>query len=381
MRALVLEHGMSRAAVAAVRALRRGGWTIGVGAPSMRPLSGASRAVSRCHWVPTPVEGIEQFVAALAVAIAEGGYELVFGADDAEVLALAALRDRIGAIVPYAPYESVLKAVDKLELAGAADAAGVASPWTAAADEAALAAVAGPVVVKSRLHAMLAGGGLARHEASIEPDAAAAARRAREIRAGGGEPVLQELVEGCLMALVCLVGRDGELLSVVQQEADLTWPSRTGVTVRGRTVAAEPELVESVGRLLRELGWFGLAELQFIRPADGRPRLIDLNGRFYGSLALAVGAGPNLPAAWAALATGRELPELPEPTVGVRYHWIEGDLRRASHERRGGLVRDLAGCLGYSRGAVHSIWSLRDLGPGLRTVRVLGGRGLRKAQK
>ena len=51
--------------------------------------------------------------------------------------------------------------------------------------------------------------------------------------------------------------------------------------------------------------------------------------------------------------------------AGVRYCWWEGDLRRALRERRGGLIRDLAGSLHAGVGAVHSVGRWRDPGPAL----------------
>jgi len=141
-------------------------------------------------------------------------------------------------------------------------------------------------------------------------------------------------------------------------------------------VPVDPEFAGRAAALLAALGWFGLAELQFVVPADGIPRLIDLNGRFYGSLALAVAAGANLPATWAALATGRangpvEAVEPVTAVAGVRYCWWEGDLRRALRERRGGMARDLAGTLYAGVGAVHSITRLGDPVPALTQARRL----------
>lgn len=373
-----MEHGLSRAALAAARALAAGGWEVGIGAPRLDTLASASKAARRAHWVPTPQQDPARFAAGIRDAVDEAGYEVVFAADDAELMALSALRVGIPAIVPYADHEIVLRALDKIELTRAAEAVGLRCPRTAVADADALAAVSGPTVVKGRLHAGVGPGAGARQDATIARDAASATRRAAEIEASGGEAILQEVIEGNLMALSCLAGPGGELLAAVQQESSLTWPPRSGVTVRGRTVALEPALVEGARRLMSELGWLGIAELQFVRPPEGEPRLIDLNGRFYGSLGLAVASGPNLPAAWAALATQRPVPELPAPRAGVRYQWLEGDLRRAARERRGGLARDVAGCARYAIGATHSIAHVRDPGPALRLVRLLGARGVRR---
>ena len=66
----------------------------------------------------------------------------------------------------------------------------------------------------------------------------------------------------------------------------------------GETVPIDEELAAKVSRLLDEVGRFGLAQLQFLVPANGRP-VICFNGRFYGSMALGAAAGLDFPAIWA----------------------------------------------------------------------------------
>jgi predicted ATP-grasp superfamily ATP-dependent carboligase len=368
MKALIVEHGMSRAALAAARGLAAAGWTVGVASPRERSLAAASRSVSHEHWVPDTSDP-NGFVEGVRDIVVDHGYEVVFGADDAEVMLLCQHAGEIPAAVPYPDPESVALALDKVELGRLAEQAGIATPATADSPD----GLALPMIVKGRMHAE---GGASRQDASIERQMERVEARAEEIRESGGRPIFQELVTGSLVALVCLVGGDAEVLAAVQQQAELTVPAAAGVTVRGRTTAVNQALLRRVSELLRGLGWRGLAELQFIQPADGgEPRLIDLNGRFYGSLSLSMAAGVNMPAAWAALATGDDPGDLPAPRQGVRYQWLEGDLRRALYDRRGGLVRDVGSCLAYAPGATHSIWSWRDPRPGLRLFRILLGRG------
>lgn len=374
MRALIVEDGSSRGALAAVRALARAGWTVSIGSP-IGSLAASSRDAASWHPVPPAAAGLEPFVAGVAATIGRTGAEVVFGAGDAEVLALSLRRSELGAVVPYAPHDVVVRALDKLSLIEAAREAGFAVPRTVPATEAELAALEGPAIVKARLHSLPgAESAPGRQEALLCREPAAAAARSASIRAGGGEPLLQEVAAGELTAFTALVGTDARLVAAVQQVAEGTWPPETGASVRARTVPVEDELARKAGALFRGLGWLGLAELQLLTPTDGDPLLIDLNGRFYGSLALATGAGLNLPAMWAALATGRPLPEGREARVGVRYQWLEGDLRRALEERRGGLLRDVGGSLVYAVGAAHSVSSARDPRPAVRAAaRILRG--------
>lgn len=378
MRALIVEHGASRAALAASRALAAGGWTVGNGSPARRSPSAASRAVVRHHPVPLVREGVDRFAAAVAAAVEQEGYEVVFPADDAELLALSERRTDIPAVVALPPHSVVLRALDKLELTASGQRAGLAVPrtWPLAADAAPPSR--GPFVVKARLHAA-PGTTTSRVEAAVAATGEEAVRCGAAIHAGGGEPFAQERLEGRLEAFVVLVDRDRRTVAAAQQASERIHPPGTGLSVRARTVSIDQVLARRVADLLGDLGWVGLAELQFIRPPGGEPHLIDFNGRFYGSLALAVAAGPNFPDLWARMATARPLPAaVPPAAPGVRFQWLEGDLKRALVERRGSLTADVRQSLRYAFGARHSVSSARDPGPSLERAATLSGRAARR---
>ncbi|MBV9821107.1 MAG: ATP-grasp domain-containing protein, partial [Actinobacteria bacterium] len=302
-------------------------------------------------------------------AVAAGGYEVVFGAGEAEVLTLSEHRHAVPAVVPHAEHRQVVAALDKARLAEAAVAAGFRVPGTL--DPAALTDERLPVVVKARLHARPGfAGAPPRIDTTVVVGASATRRRVAEIATLGGDAEVQEFLDGRLTAYAAVVGPDGRVVAEFMQQASRIWPPGAGASCRAVSVPVDPRLAARAAALLTTLGWFGLAELQFLVPADGIARLIDLNGRFYGSLALAVAAGANLPAAWAALATGRPTPRS-TAAPGVRYSWWEGDLRRAAVERRGGLARDVAGVLAAGLGATHSIGRWRDPAPALTQARRL----------
>jgi predicted ATP-grasp superfamily ATP-dependent carboligase len=359
MRALIVEDGFQRGALAAARGLAVAGWEVGIGAP-VAGLATASRFTARHHSLPRPDE--PSFVDAVAAVAA--GYDLVVPAGDGELLALSAQRARLQAVFPYAAHEVVKRALDKVTLADAAERVGIAVPGDSGN---------GPFVVKPRLTATP---GALRVYARLAHDRAAAERQAAAIERLGGEPVVQAFVPGELEALTVVADRDGALVASVQQRADRIWPAFTGGSVRAVTVPVDAALRERVGALLREVGWFGLAQVQFQRPSGGDPVLIDLNGRVYGSLSLALAAGVNLPAIWAALATGRGVPPSKEARTGVRYHWLEGDLRRVAAERTG-----LGSALTHALRARHGLWATRDPVPALRHVARLLARAPRRLRR
>jgi hypothetical protein len=269
----------------------------------------------------------------------------------------------------------VVKAMDKLELTAVARRVGIPVPATF--EEELPADWVGPAVVKARLRVRPDNPHAIRFlDTRLVPGRHEAAERGEEIRRSGGIPVYQEVVSGRLVAHVMLAGPDGATLAELAQVSDRIWPPQAGISTRARTVSPSPELSGLTAALLQELEWFGLAQLQFIAPDEGEPLLIDFNGRFYGSLSLAVSAGLNLPAWWASLATGHPPPPARAGRYGVRYQWLEGDIRAAiadgSHP-----IRQVLGCFRYAAGATHSIWSVRDPAPALRHAAELLGRAVR----
>lgn len=374
---LLLAHVRDRGVVTAARALAQAGWRVGVGSPRRDGgLVGASRGVSRVHVVPRPTGDGQAFLDGVRGAQEQGGYDVVVGSGDDWMSALSYYRDALPLPVAHPPRPVVTAAMDKVELARLAEKAGVGTPVTQTLTVGQDERLRPPVVVKNRSH--WAPGQHRRHR--IE---ALVCKTEEQLRAhlgsfGGDEdePVLQEMVHGRLSALVGVM-HEGRLAGRVAQVSPRLWPTPSGASARAVTVPLDLDLAARSEALLRELGWTGLVELQFLLGPDGVPRLIDLNGRFYGSLALGERARPGLVDASLRAAVGLPVPALPDGRVGVRYHWLPGDLRRAVRERRGGLPADVCSSLRWAVGAQHSLLRRDDPGPvlGLLAGRLVTDRG------
>jgi len=135
------------------------------------------------------------------------------------------------------------------------------------------------------------------------------------------------------------------------------------VTARALTVEPDPELSARVGELVRSIGWFGLAECEYLLDDDGVPRFTELNGRFYGGMALAARAGVNVAATWARLATDRPVPPVPAQKVGVCFQWLNRDLAASRHAEG---LKGMATALGLAPRSAHSMVARGDYGPLLR---------------
>jgi predicted ATP-grasp superfamily ATP-dependent carboligase len=358
---LILETGFARGALAGARGLREAGCRVGVGSP-VAGLSARSRAVSEWHRVPPVEAGKEQFVEAVRDTVRARGYDVVFAAGDAELLVISEERERLGATIPHPPHPVLLLGLDKLDLMRAASDAGLHVPKTSEANAETLPELDGPVIVKPRLRLGTDKPGR-RLGARVATTAEEARAHIAQIEAAGGKALLQERVSGSLIAWIGVLDDRSRVLVEVQQAARRLWPPGGGVSASAVTVPVSPTISQSAQNLLERLSWSGLVELQFIVAPDGRAQLIDLNPRFYGSLALAIGAGANLPAVWAAAAMGCD-PVPGKARAGERYHWLPADLRALLAEPTRRVPADVVGVLRWAVGAHHSVWSVRDPAPG-----------------
>ncbi len=367
MRALLVDQSRDRATLVAARSLARAGFAVATGAPEPS-FASLSRYVHRHHLIRECGADEDAFLADVVAAVNEGAYDIVFCSYEAGLMALSRRRAEIEpAAWPYAPYPSVARAFDKLDLFHATQAAGLPAPHTEPATEEALSAWRGPVVVKARNHVP------ARFDTGVFDSPEQGRQLVEQIAAQGGQPLLQAPLRGRMGAVVVVVGRDGEIVAEIHQEALHTWPPGAGDTVLGTVVAPDPERSRGVRALVGELGWFGLVQVEFVRDGDGVARVTDFNGRFYGSMALATSAGVNLPALWAQEALGQTPTGPVTARQGARFQWLNRDLAAGYAQGTRGLLAAVAA----APLAAHSMWDLHDPLPAFRYLLPEGARRLR----
>ena len=104
-------------------------------------------------------------------------------------------------------------------------------------------------------------------------------------------------------------------------------PPAGGVSVYRESIAIDPALAAAGRRLLDSLNWQGVAMIECKRDVEsGDPVFMELNGRIWGSLQLAIDAGIDFPALLAACALGASVPPTNGYRLGVRSRWFWGDV-------------------------------------------------------
>jgi predicted ATP-grasp superfamily ATP-dependent carboligase len=83
-----------------------------------------------------------------------------------------------------------------------------------------------------------------------------------------------------------------------------------------------------VERLLEEMAWHGPVMVEFRDDGGDTPCLMEVNGRFWGSVQLAVSCGIDVPAWWVAMLEGRQPAQVSAYREGVSLRWLWGDIKR-----------------------------------------------------
>lgn len=186
--------------------------------------------------------------------------------------------------------------------------------------------------------------------------------------------------EGIGIEVLC---RHGEVVMHFAHRRLHEYPLTGGRSTYRQAIEPRPEWLDAARRLMGALEWHGVAMVELKVNIDGYA-LMEVNGRFWGSLPLAVASGVDFPRALVGLWLDDERPMQPAYRRGYRMRnlgfdlvWMRDNWRadRAdpmvlSRPRLKSLGEWLLPLLGRE-GWDHFSW--RDPGPGLRQLRDLAG--------
>lgn len=306
-----------------------------------------SRSVARRLRCEDPRHDPVRYVESLERLLAGDRHDVLIPTNDYTTAAAAAHAGRLSRLARLAvpPSDSLTRAQDKFAVAMLGRELGIETPRTrlaqAAGEVPALVADIGlPCVVKFRRGSGAVGLRIVR-----EPDgwrAAGDERREPDLVYDYRQFLVQEFVPGDTHD-VCVVCCRGDLRAAVSQRRLRTYPAAGGVGVDCITTN-EPALVEQASVLMRALRWHGPAQVEFkVDAAAGRAWLIEVNGRLWGTLALAVWAGVDVPWMLCRLALDGDVRPQWDYRVGARYRWTLplGLLHAAQSNSPGRALRDL----------------------------------------
>ncbi|TWI62991.1 putative ATP-grasp superfamily ATP-dependent carboligase [Pseudoduganella lurida] len=235
------------------------------------------------------------------------GEACLFAISEGDIALLNGHRERLtGYRLLFPDARRMHSVVDKGLTYAAAAKAGVpvprtVQPATLAEAQAAAGTLRFPVVLKwaepNEAGILLRRAGLALDKTRYCHDSEELLAYLRQFAPLGRYPLIQEYCAGYGLGQFFLM-HDGQAHSVFQHRRLHEWPPEGGVSTMCESVALDRHaaLRERSLALLRELDWEGIAMVEYrYDPVRDEAALMEVNGRFWGSLPLACHAGVEFP--------------------------------------------------------------------------------------
>jgi predicted ATP-grasp superfamily ATP-dependent carboligase len=320
-----------RDSVAAVRALAEGGYHVALTVSGANSLASRSRFCERRVQVPPATDA--RYVDAVRAELEGGTYVTALPTSETALLALSGDRSDL---------------TNKVELSATAQAAGLECPpmqvfpsFEALSGEAER--LDFPVVIKPTVRTFYAF--VARSPSDLQRDE-------RE----DGPLVVQPYIPDANTAVSGVIW-NGELVAAVHERWLRIYPHPCGLPSASITTQPDEGLELRLTRLLEN--YDGIFSAQFIGSY-----LIDINLRLHTSHPMAVAGGANLASIYCDLVRGETVRPV-RARSGVRFRWLEGDIRTLARVwRHGGMgSREAALSLAPRKGTSHNPEALNDPRP------------------
>jgi predicted ATP-grasp superfamily ATP-dependent carboligase len=106
-------------------------------------------------------------------------------------------------------------------------------------------------------------------------------------------PLIQEVIPGAVMA-TCGVAEDGEFVEYFQEERLRMFPVDGGASALRHGIC-DSKMAEDAKEIVAALEWTGPIYIEFIRSSEGDCHVLEVNGRYWGSVGCAIRGGVNVP--------------------------------------------------------------------------------------
>ncbi|MFA7388458.1 MAG: ATP-grasp domain-containing protein [Thiohalobacteraceae bacterium] len=330
---ILVTDGDSRAALAIVRSLGKAGHEVIVGSTRTRSLAGASKYCGTGICYPDPDGYRESFVNFIAEYVADESVDVLLPVTDITTMSIGANRDRFPAscALPFPDIDTVNQVADKAAMLALAERLGVDVPRSrvllaSAEVDPANPGLAFPVVIKPFKSRVQADGGWIYTGVSYATTAAELEHALQRLDPRIYPVLLQEKIVGPGMGL-CVYAHQGTTFAAFSHRRLREKPPSGGVSVLRESAELDPLALRFSETMLQELGWHGVAMVEFKQDVrDGRPKLMEINGRFWGSLQLAIDAGVDFPKLLIDAIQAPPSHRALEYRIGVRTRWLWGDV-------------------------------------------------------
>ncbi len=387
MAVILVTDAEQRAALAVVRSLGRAGHQVHVTGVKHRPLAAASRWCASLSHVPDPMHDAAGNAAAHAEICARLRADVCIPIAESTALALLDAPPA-RTMLPMPDRETFRAVCDKARVLAAASSVSLRVPRQVVIDskedfarqraEGVVDSLPMPSIAKPSRSIAGPGGQLIKLPVRYADTVEDLADIVRETPDAAFPLLLQERILGDGLGVFLLMWNGREVATFGHRRLREK-PPTGGVSTLRESVPVDPRLHARSLALLQALGMtHGVAMVEFKGEAGTEPTLMEINGRFWGSLQLAIDAGVDFPAMLVALALGQSVDPVTSYRTGVSSRWFWGDIDHIiARVRRRLDVRGVPSTespftalhdvfLRSAAGQHEEIWRADDSGPFIR---------------
>lgn len=343
---VIVTDGDQRAALAVVRSLGQAGHTIHVCAHKPASIAGGSKYATSERVVADALTEPDQFVQDVRAFATEVGATVIIPITEASLIAILPQRHEAfaGITIPFVEADMFREVSNKAEVLTAAQGVGISIPGQRVLqtpDDVAglpIETLSFPIVVKPSRSVAGAGHQQTKFVVQHAADARDLRRILTDIDARAYPLLLQQRIVGPGVGIFVLVWK-GTLVAAFSHRRIREHPPAGGVSVYRESFPLDDVLLQQSLKLLKRFCWEGVAMIEYkVDAATKTPYLMEINGRFWGSLQLAIDAGVNFPVLLLQAAAGQAPATVTTYNTKVRSRWEWGDMNhlivRLSHSNR-----------------------------------------------
>lgn len=330
---ILVTDGDNRAALAITRSLGKKGHTVIVGNHKHPTLASSSKYCKSRVIYPNPNDSPDAFIAQLTEIITRNKIDVILPVSDVTTIPVCDNKEKLEQYckVPFSSSQSVNLAANKGQLFRLAVDLGVAIPrsfWLehGADPSSFLQKLSFPIVVKPSKSRIRTKNSWISTAVSYAYDREEFKRIINAAPLLSYPLLLQERITGPGVGVFVCYDR-GKPLVFFSHRRIREKPPSGGVSVLRESIPVSPIAQDYSERLLSRLNWHGVAMVEFkVDERDNIPKLMEINGRFWGSLQLAIDAGVDFPALLIETVEKNHVPPLGNYAIGVRTRWLMGDI-------------------------------------------------------
>ncbi len=319
---ILVTDGQKRQTLTIVRSLGKKGLKVIVGDSDKISTSFFSKYTHKKFIYPDPKKNERAFIEKILQITKENEIELIIPVTDKCLIPIVKNQNLFPGQLYCNNYEKIMIARDKAQMLKFAPTIDIPRPKTYFLEETPdLNQINYPVVIKPRLSSGSRGIKKCNSQEDLN-------KFLPQIKRDYGEVIIQELIpqEGEEIGYYALLDEKSNIKAYTIQKRLRSYPISGGPSTYRETVKHD-QIKELSEKILKNLNWRGVAMVEWkIDPRGNTPKLMEVNPRFWGSLALSVLAGVDFPFLLYQLQQNQQIPAQ-NYQIGVRCRWLlPGDI-------------------------------------------------------